>query len=124
MSLVIKFPQLISLGSLGFPRQRLFYIAKLLTGPPYNRYFEHYYLRRNDMVRGNKGWSLKIFGLKKKTDLEPKFYSISSCDEDEVLEMLDQWKLSSQVSYKKLHRMGWRGKIKKSAKLFDLKHLK
>ena len=121
MCLIIKFPEITNLGSLRFPRQRLFYIAKLLKGTSYNSYFEHYYLRRNDKVRGNKEWSLKIFGLRQKTDREAKFYSISSCDEDGVIAMLEKWNLINQVSYKTLYRMGWRGKVNKSAKIIDFK---
>ena len=120
MCIVIKFPEISNLGSIRFPRQRLFYIAKLSKGPIYNSYFEYYYLRRNDKVRGIKGWSLKIFGLKK-NNLEPCMHTISSCNDNELIEMLEKWNLINQVSYKNLYRMGWRGNVNKSAKIIHFK---
>ena len=121
MSAVIKFPEIVKLDPTRFHRQRLFYIGKVLQGPSYFCNYQEYYLRRNKVIRGNKRWSLKILGLKKKTDLEPRMFAISSCDDDQLLEMLEKWNLLDQISYKKLFWIGWRGKIKKSAKILELK---
>ena len=121
MSLVVKFPEIIKLNPNRFHRQRLFYIGKVLVGPSYSCRYKEYYLRRNEVIRGNKRWSLKIFGLKKKTDLEPCMHAISSCNDDQLLEMLEKWNLIDQISYKKLFWMGWRGKINKSPNIINFK---
>ena len=110
---------MIKLDPKRFHRQRLFYIGRVLEGPSYSCNYQEYYLRRNKVIRGNKRWSLKIFGLKKKTDLEPRMHAISSCDDDQLLDMLEKWNLLDQISYKKLFWLGWRGKIKKSAKIIN-----
>lgn len=120
MSAVVKFPKIIRLDPNRFHRQRLFYIGKVLEGSSYSGNYQEYYLRRNEVIRGNKRWSLKIFGLKKK-DLEPRMHAISSCNDDQLLDMLERWNLLDQISYKKLFWIGWRGKIKKSAKIIDFK---
>ena len=121
MSAVIKFPKIIKLDPNCFHRQRLFYIGRVLEGSSYSCRYQEYYLRRNKVIRGNKRWSLKIFGLKKKTDLEPRMHAISSCDDDQLLEMLEKWNLIDQISYKKLFWIGWRGKINKSPKIINFK---
>ena len=41
--------------------------------------------------------------------------------ENEVIEMLEKWNLFDQLTYKKLHRMGWRGKIKKDAIIVNIR---
>ena len=120
MGLVIKFPEIIKLDPNRFHRQRLFYIGKVLEDPPYLSKYQEYYLRRNEKVRGNKDWSLKIFGLKKK-DTRHRMHTISSCDDDQLIDMLEKWNLIDQISYKKLFWMGWRGKINRSAKILKLK---
>jgi len=48
-------------------------------------------------------------------------HAITSCDDDQLLEMLEKWNLIGQISYKKLFWMGWRGKILKSAKVINFK---
>ena len=60
-------------------------------------------------------------GLKKKTDVEPRMHAIESCNDDQLLEMLEKWFLLDQISYKKLFWLGWRGKISKSAKILEFK---
>ena len=115
---IIKFPEILNPAPNNFPRQRLFYVGKVLTGAQYLQNYESYYLRRNEKVRGNKEWSLKIFGFRKKTDKDPKFYAVSSCDAEELPDMLDKWNLGNKISYKRLYRMGWRGKITKTAKIY------
>ena len=121
MSAVIKFPKIIKLDPKRFHRQRLFYIGRVLEGPSYSCNYQEYYLRRNKVIRGNKRWSLKFFGLKKKTNLEPRMHTISSCDDDQLLDMLERWNLLDQISYKKLFWIGWRGKINKSVKIINFK---
>ena len=118
MSAVIKFPKIIKLDPKRFHRQRLFWIGKVLEGTSYSCIYQEYYLRRNEVIRGNKRWSLKIFGFRKKTDKDPKFYAVSSCDAEELPDMLDKWNLGNKISYKRLYRMGWRGKITKTAKIY------
>ena len=71
MSAVIKFPKIIKLDPKRFHRQRLFYIGRVLEGPSYLSNYQEYYLRRNEEVRGNKRWSLKIFGFQKNLHLWP-----------------------------------------------------
>ena len=120
MSAVIKFPKIIKLDPKRFHRQRLFYIGRVLEGPSYSCNYQEYYLTRNKLIRVNNRLSLKIIGLKKKTDLDPRMHAICSCDDDELIEMLEKWGLIDQITYKKLFWMGWRGKVKKSAKIINL----
>ena len=111
----------------GYPRQQLFLVGKIYVGPDHNRTVTYYYLRRN-LRRGeitNKvtTWSLKIFGNKEGTDQET-FIEIDTCTENEVIEMLEKWNLFHQVTYKKLYGMGWKGQIKKDARVVYLKSSK
>ena len=47
-------------------------------------------------------------------------HAISSCDDDQLLEMLEKFNLLDQITYKKL--FGWVcGKIKNSAKILNFK---
>ena len=66
--------------------------------------------------------SKDISSLEKKEMFDVKLIEIDSCIENEVIEMLEKWNLFNQLTYKKLHRMGWRGKIKKDAIIINIKH--
>ena len=63
---------------------------------------------------------LKIF-KKQKGSNDSKFVDVDSCTENGVVEMLEKWNLFNQVTYKKLHRIGWKGTIKKEADIFAFK---
>ncbi len=126
MKNIIPFPKQITTIPNGYPRQQLFLAGKISHGPIYDNKFTYYYLRRNirrgENTNKEKTWSLKTFQEQKET-CDLKLIEIDVCNENEVIEMLEKWNLFSQVTYKKLHRMGWKGKIKKNAIIVNLKQL-
>ena len=124
MTDILLFPQKLIKIPNKYPRQQLFLVGKIYSGPVYDKKVTHYYLRRNtrrnDTSNKVKTWSLKIFKTEKDTN-DVKLIEIDSCIENEVIEMLEKWNLFNQLTYKKLHRMGWRGKIKRDAIIVNIK---
>ena len=124
MTNILLFPKQFTKVPKGYPRQQLFLAGKISDGPIYDKKVVYYYLRRN-LRRGEdtnkvKTWSLKIFH-KQNVAGDLKLIEIDNCNENEVIEMLVKWNLFSQVTYKKLHRMGWKGEIKNNAIIINFK---
>ena len=124
MTNILVFPKQFNTVPKGYPRQQLFLVGKFFIGPIYDRKVTYYYLRRN-LRRGEstnkiKTWSLKIFREHTYTS-DFKLIEIDICKENEVINMLEKWNLFNQVTYKKLHRMGWKGKIKKDAIIINIR---
>lgn len=124
MTNILLFPQKLVKIPNRYPRQQLFLVGKIFSGSVYEKKVTFYYLRRNtrrnDTSNKIKTWSLKIFKTQKDTG-DVKLIEIDFCIENEVIEMLEKWNLFDQLTYKKLHRMGWRGKIKKDAIIIKIK---
>ena len=119
MANILSFPRPYIKIPKGFPRQQLFFIGNIFSGPLYNRSITHCYLKRNKVYNDVRTWSLKIFGKQTDNDQET-FFDIDICYEHELLEMLEKWKLFDQVTYKKLRRMGWKGEVKTKGQIIDL----
>ena len=120
MTKILTFPKPLIKVPKGYPRQQLFLIGKIYKGPAFNRKVTYYYIRRNEIINNIQTWSLKIF-KKQKGSNDFKFVDVDSCTENGVVEMLEKWNLFNQVTYKKLHRIGWKGAIKKEADIFAFK---
>ena len=120
MTKILPFPKPLIKVPKGYPRQQLFLIGKIYNGPAFDRKVTYYYIRRNEIINNIQTWSLKIF-KKQKGSNDFKFVDVDSCTENGVVEMLEKWNLFNQVTYKKLHRIGWKGTIKKQADIFAFK---
>ena len=121
---VIKFPRNICIPlkyEKPLPRQRVFYIGIVYTGPPLCQDVTELYLKRHGKIDGKRKWSLITYG--KYDEFDKRNYSIELdiCDEDDVPDMLCQFYIGNHITFDDLRKFGWNGKVFNNAKIIDFK---
>ena len=121
---VIKFPRNICVPlkyEKPLPRQRVFYIGVVYTGPPLCQDVSELYLKRHGKINGERKWSLITYG--KYDEFDKRNYSIELdiCDEDDVPDMLCQFYIGNHITFDDLRKFGWNGKVFNNAKIIDFK---
>ena len=121
---VIKFPRNICVllkYEKPLPRQRVFYIGIVYTGPPLCQDVTELYLKRHGKIDGKRKWSLITYG--KYDEFDKRNYSIELdiCDEDDVPDMLCQFYIGNHITFDDLRKFGWNGKVFNNAKIIDFK---
>ena len=121
---VIKFPRNICVPlkyEKPLPRQRVFYIGIVYTGPPLCQDVTELYLKRHGKIDGKRKWSLITYG--KYDEFDKRNYSIELdiCDEDDVPDMLCQFYIGNHITFDDLRKFGWNGKVFNNAKIIDFK---
>ena len=103
------------------PRQRVFYIGIVYTGPPLCQDVTELYLKRHGKIDGKRKWSLITYG--KYDEFDKRNYSIELdiCDEDDVPDMLCQFYIGNHITFDDLRKFGWNGKVFNNAKIIDFK---
>ena len=121
---VIKFPRNICVPlkyEKPLPRQRVFYLGVVYTGPPLCQDVTELYLKRHGKIDGKRKWSLITYG--KYDEFDKRNYSIELdiCDEDDVPDMLCQFYIGNHITFDDLRKFGWNGKVFNNAKIIDFK---
>ena len=121
---VIKFPRNICIPleyEKPLPRQRVFYLGVVYTGPPLCQDVTELYLKRHGKINGERKWSLITYG--KYDEFDKRNYSIELdiCDEDDVPDMLCQFYIGNHITFDDLRKFGWNGNVYNEAKIIDFK---
>ena len=121
---VIKYPRNICVPlkyEKPLPRQRVFYLGIVYTGPPLCQDVTELYLKRHGKIDGKRKWSLITYG--KYDEFDKRNYSIELdiCDEDDVPDMLCQFYIGNHITFDDLRKFGWNGKVFNNAKIIDFK---
>ena len=121
---VIKFPRNICIPleyEKPLPRQRVFYLGVVYTGPPLCQDVTELYLKRHGRINGERKWSLITYG--KYDEFDKRNYSIELdiCDEDDVPDMLCQFYIGNHITFDDLRKFGWNGKVYNEAKIIEFK---
>ena len=103
------------------PRQRVFYLGIVYTGPAMCQEVTKLYLKRHGKKNGNRKWSLITY--EKYDEYDQREYSIEleSCQEDDVPEMLSQYFIGEHISIDDLRTFGWNGKTNQNAEIIELR---
>ena len=93
---IIKFPRNICIPlkyEKPLPRQSVFYLGVVYTGPPLCQDVTELYLKRNGKINGARKWSLITYGKYDEFDKRNYSLELDICDEDDVPDMLCQYNI-------------------------------
>ena len=112
MAHIYKFPALEDIPKKHDPRQRIFYIGHRPAGETPQEGIQHVYLRKGYLEKGKRKWSVISY--------EEEIWEWASCEEDDVVAMLDSAGLAGQYTLKDLRDMGWEGRPNLQAEIYYL----
>ena len=121
---VIKFPRNICIPLKyedPLPRQRVFYLGVVYTGPPLCQDITYLYLKRHGNINGLRKWSLITYDKHDEYDKRKYSIELDRCDEDDVPEMLRQFYIGEHITFNDLRKFGWNGKVYNKAKIIEFK---
>ena len=102
------------------PRQRVFYLGVVYTGPVLCQEVTKLYLKRHGNKNGTRKWSLITYEKYDEYDQREYSIEIDNCQEDDVPDMLSQYFIGEHISIDDLRTFGWKGKINQNAKIIEL----
>ena len=119
---VIKFPRNVCVPleyAPPLPRQRVFYLGIVYTGPAMCQEVTRLYLKRHGKKNGTRKWSLITY--EKYDEYSSREYAIEldTCEEDDVPKMLDQYYVGHHIKIEDLQEMGWQGKVYHKSNVID-----
>ncbi|MFL2805649.1 MAG: hypothetical protein ACJ0BI_01440 [Paracoccaceae bacterium] len=123
MAHIYKFPALEDIPKKHDPRQRIFYIGHRPAGVTPQDGIQHVYLRKGCWEDGKRKWSVISYEEEIEFGSGSTYEEIwewDSCEENEVILMLDDGGLAGQYTLKDLRDMGWEGKSNVQAKIYYL----
>ena len=103
------------------PRQRVFYLGVVYTGPPLCQDVTDLYLKRHGKIKGVRKWSLITYGKYDEFDKRNYSLELDTCDEDDVPDMLCQFYIGNHITFDDLRKFGWNGNVYNEAKIIDFK---
>ena len=121
---IIKFPRNICIPlkyEKPLPRQRVFYLGVVYTGPPLCQDVTELYLKRHGKINGTRKWSLITYGKYDEFDKRNYSLELDTCNEDDVPDMLGQYYIGNHITFNDLRKFGWNGKVYNEAKIIDFK---
>ena len=121
---VIRFPRTVCVPlkfEKPLPRQRVFYLGVIYTGPELCQDITRLYLKRHGKTKGVRRWSLITY--EKYDEYSSREYAIEldSCEEDDVPKILSQYFIGEHISIDDLRKFGWNGKTNQNAEIFKLR---
>jgi len=121
---VINFPRNICIPlkyEKALPRQRVFYLGIVYTGPPLCQDVTKLHLKRHGKKNDRRKWSLITYG--KYDEFDKRNYSIELdfCEEDDVPDMLCQYDIGNHITFNDLRKFGWDGNVYSDAKIIEFK---
>ena len=120
---ILKFPRNICVPleyKKPLPRQRVFYLGVVYTGPAMCQEVTRLYLKRHGKKNGTRKWSLITYGKYDEFDKRNYSLELDICDEDDVPDMLCQYYIGNHITFNDLKKFGWNGKINHNAELVNL----
>ena len=121
---IIKFPRNVCIPlkyEEPLPRQRVFYLGVVYTGPPLCQDVTELYLKRHGKMNGARKWSLITYGKYDEFDKRNYSLELDICDEDDVPGMLCQYYIGNHITFNDLKKFGWNGNVYNEAKIIDFK---
>ena len=121
---IIKFPRNICIPlkyEEPLPRQRVFYLGVVYTGPPLCQDVTELYLKRHGKINGIRKWSLITYGKYDEFDKRNYSLELDTCDEDDVPDLLCQYYIGNHITFNDLRKFGWNGNVYNEAKIIDFK---
>ena len=121
---VIKFPRNICIPlkyEEPLPRQRVFYLGVVYTGPALCQDVTTLYLKRHGKKNERRKWSLITYGKYDEFDKRNYSIEIDSCEEDDVPDMLCQFYIGNHITFDDLRKFGWNGNVINEAKIIEFK---
>ena len=121
---IIKFPRNVCIPlkyEEPLPRQRVFYLGVVYTGPPLCQDVTDLYLKRHGKIKGVRKWSLITYGKYDEFDKRNYSLELDTCDEDDVPDMLCQFYIGNHITFDDLRKFGWNGNVYNEAKIIDFK---
>ena len=121
---IIKFPRNICIPlkyEKPLPRQRVFYLGVVYTGPPLCQDVTELYLKRHGKINGARKWSLITYGKYDEFDKRNYSLELDFCDEDDVPDMLCQYYIGNHVTFDNLRKFGWNGNVFNNAEIIEFK---
>ena len=103
------------------PRQRVFYLGVIYTGPELCQEVTTLYLKRHGKINGARKWSLITYGKYDEFDKRNYSLELDKCDEDNVPDMLCQYYIGNHITFNDLKKFGWNGNVYNEAKIIDFK---
>ena len=103
------------------PRQRVFYLGVIYTGPEQCQNEMKLYLKRHGKKNGVRKWSLITYGKYDENDKRKYSIEINFCDEDDVPYMLREHSIGEDIKLDDLRSFGWNGKVDHNAKIIEFK---
>ena len=122
---VIKFPRNICIPlkyEKPLPRQRVFYLGVVYTGPPLCQDITDLYLKRHGFNNGLRKWSLITYDKYDEYDKRKYSIELDRCDEDDVPDMLRQFYIGEHITFSDLRKFGWKGKLYQNAEVIYFKN--
>ena len=121
---IIKFPRNICIPlkyEKPLPRQRVFYLGVVYTGPPLCQDVTELYLKRHGKINGTRKWSLITYGKYDEFDKRNYSLELDICDEDDVPDMLCQYYIGNHITFDDLRKFGWNGNVVNNAEIIEFK---
>jgi len=121
---IIKFPRNICIPlkyEKPLPRQRVFYLGVVYTGPPLCQDVTELYLKRHGKINGARKWSLITYGKYDEFDKRNYSLELDICDEDDVPDMLCQYYIGNHITFDDLRKFGWNGNVFNNAEIIEFK---
>ena len=121
---IIKFPRNICVPlkyEKTLPRQRVFYLGVVYTGPPLCQDVADLYLKRHGKINGKRKWSLITYGKYDEFDKRNYSLELDWCNEDDVPDMLCQYHIGNHITFDDLRKFGWNGNVINNAKIIEFK---
>lgn len=102
--------------------QRVFYIGYRYVGPTLCQEVQNLYLKRKGLKNGARRWAMVTYA--KYDESDKRFYSIEleDCAENNVPDMLAEFDVDGDVTFKELEEMGWKGEVLYSAPITSIFH--
>ena len=121
MARIYKFPALEDIPKKHDPRQRIFYIGHRPAGETPQEGIQHVYLRKGYLEKGKRKWS--VISYEEEIEFASggtyeEIWEWASCEEDDVVAMLDSAGLAGQYTLKDLRDMGWEGRPNLQANVY------
>ena len=103
------------------PRQRVFHLGFVYRGPMFCQEIQEVYLKRHGKKDDVRKWSIVTYGKYDEEDTRNHSIELTTCEEDDVPTMLDEWYIPGEVTFEDLWEMGWDGDVSKywDAKIYD-----
>lgn len=121
---ILKFPRNICVPlefKKPLPRQRVFYLGVVYTGPALCQEVTRLYLKRHGKKNGTRKWSLITYEKYDEFDQREYSIEIDNCQEDDVPKMLCQYFIGEHISIDDLRTFGWKGNIFNNVKIIEFK---